>query len=174
MIRFALGVSLLLLGCSPAPDPAAPPAADHKPTVELAPVPANPAALADLEALKAAHDWQYDPGEKLNAAWNDGVKAILGKLSRPDAIGAITAAGFECMYGEAHEDYPDPMAVCTRSFATRDCQMDWEITSTADKGMVQDVDGSFKRDCVLTDRDWPDKINSTIDDQLAPAKPPKL
>ena len=162
MIRYALMLSAVLAAgplaaCSPAPEPAPPVAA---------------AAPVDLEALKAAHDWQYDPGEKLNAAWNDGAKSILGKMSRPDAIAAITAAGFECIYGEGHEDYPDPMAVCTRSFATRDCQMDWEIASTADKGMVQDVDGSFKRDCVLTDRDWPDKVNSAIDEGLAPATPP--
>ncbi len=163
MIRYALtlATAATLAACSPAPTPATAPAP--------APVAAAP---ADLEALKAAHDWQYDPGEKLNADWNAGAKAILGKMSRPDAIGAIQAAGFECIYGEGSEDYPDPAAQCTRSFATRDCQMDWEIFSTADKGMVTDVDGSFKRDCVLTDRDWPDKINSAIDEGLAPQTPP--
>ena len=162
MIRFAFGAIVLLAGCSPAP-----PAADYKQAVELAPVKSE-----TLEALNKAHDWQYDPGEALNASWNEGVKAILGKMSRPDAIGAIEAAGFECMYGEAHEEYPDPMAVCTRSFATRDCQMDWEISSTAEKAMVDEVDGSFKRDCVLNDRDWPDKVNSAIDEGLAPQTPP--
>lgn len=163
MIRIALLFAASLAACSPAPSP----------TPEPTPTPpAAAVAPSDLEGLKAAHDWQYDPGEALNAAWNDGAKAILGKMSRPDAIGAITAAGFECIYGEAHEDYPDPMAVCTRSFATRDCQMDWEIASTADKGMVTEVDGSFKRDCALTDRDWPDKVNSAIDEGLAPVTPP--
>ena len=162
MIRFAFGALVLLAGCSPAP-----PAADYKQAVDPAPVKSE-----TLEALNQAHDWQYDPGEALNASWNDGVKAILGKLSRPDAIAAIQAAGFECIYGEGSEDYPDPAAQCTRSFATRDCQMDWEIFSTADKGVVQDVDGSFKRDCVLTDRDWPDKINSAIDEGLAPVTLP--
>jgi hypothetical protein len=135
-----------------------------------APAPApGPAVLKELEA---AYDWQHEPGDKLNVSWNDGVKAILGKLSRPDAIAAINEAGFECTYGEAHEKYPDPMAVCTRSFATRACQMDWEISSTADKGMVDEVDGTFKRDCVGTDDDWPDKIESAIDNQLAPQTPP--
>lgn len=155
MLRLTLLAALAFTACSPAQAPAPTPA----------PVAAPP---ADLKALEAAHDWQHEPGETVNAAWNAGVKAILGKLSRPAAIDALTAAGFECTYGEAHEDYPDPAAQCTRSFATRACQMDWEIFSTADKGMVAEVDGSYKRDCVGTDDDWPDKINSPIDNQLAP------
>ena len=143
MIRFALtlataATAATLAACSPAPTPT--------PAPTPAPVAAAP---ADLEALKVAHDWQYDPGEKLNADWNAGVVALLGKLSRPDAIGAIQAAGFECIYGEGSEDYPDPAAQCTRSFATRDCQMDWEIFSTADKGMVKEVDGSLDRKSVV-------------------------
>ena len=168
MIRFALSACLLLLRCSPA----APPAAEYEQSVDLAPAP-EAAKPTDLKSLESAHDWQYEPGEKLNAAWNDGVKALLGKMSRQDIIGAINAAGFECIYGEAHEDYPDPMAVCTRSFATRRCQMDWEIASTADKGMVDEAGGSFKRDCVGLDDDWPDKVKSAIDDGLAPATPPQ-
>ena len=125
------------------------------------------------KTLEAAHDWQHEPGEALNAGWNEGVKTLLGKLSRQDAIAAIEGAGFACIYGEAHQDYPDPMAVCSRSFATRACQMDWEISSTADKGMVQELDGAFRRDCVGMDDDWPDKVKSAIDDQLAPATPPQ-
>ncbi len=169
MIRYALVFAAALsaaafTACAPAPTP----------TPEPAPAPPSAAAPADLEALKTAHDWQNDPGAALNASWNDGVKAILGKMSRPDIIAAVNAAGFECIYGEGHEDYPDPAAQCTRSFATRACQMDWEIFSTADKGMVDEVDGSFKRDCVGTDDDWPDKINSAIDNQLAPQSPPAM
>jgi hypothetical protein len=133
--------------------------------------PTNPGPQT-LDDLKAAHDWQYEAGERLNADWASGVQGILGALSRSDAIAAIQAAGFECMYGEAHEDYPDPMAVCSRSFATRRCQMDWEISSTADKGMVTWVDGAFRRDCVGLADDWPDQVKSAIDDQLAPAAPP--
>jgi hypothetical protein len=152
--------ALAFAACSPkAPEAAAPPAGEA----------ASPASLKDLEA---AHDWQHEPGEAVNAAWNDGVKKIIGKMSRPDAIAAIEAAGFACIYGEAHETYPDPMAVCSKSFATRACQMDWEISSTAEKGMVDEADGSFKRDCVGVDDDWPDKIKSAIDDQLAPQTPP--
>lgn len=160
MIRFAFALNavawgLLAAACSPAP------AAAPDPQPEAA-------APADLRALEAAHDWQNEPGETLDAAWRSGVKAYLGRMTRPDAIAAIEAAGFACTYGEAHQDYPDPMAVCARSFATRACQMDWEISSTADKGMVAEVDGAFRRDCVGTDRDWPDAVKSAIDDQLAP------
>ncbi len=164
MIRYALMFAAALAACSPAPAP----------TPEPAPAPPAAAvgAPADLSTLEQAHDWQHAPGEALNTAWNEGVKALLGKMSRPDIIGAINAAGFECTYGEAHEDYPDPMAVCTRSFATRACQMDWEIASTADKGMVNEVDGTFTRDCVGTADDWPEPIKSAIDDQLAPAPLP--
>lgn len=162
MKYLALIAAAGLAACSPNP-PARP-----KPQAEL-----KPAAPASLKDLEAQHDWQRETGEKLNADWTAGVKALLGKMSRPDAIKAITDAGFECIYGEAHENYPDPMAVCTRSFATRACQMDWEISSTADKGMVDSVDGGFKRDCVGTDDDWPDKVKSAIDEQLAPPNLPK-
>lgn len=165
MIRYALMLATALAACSPTPAP----------TPEPAPAPpaATVVAPTDLKALEAAHDWQHEPGEALNTAWNAGVVALLGKMSRPDIIAAVNAAGFECIYGEAHEDYPDPAAQCTRSFATRSCQMDWEIFSTADKGMVDEVDGSFKRDCVGTADDWPEPIKSAIDDQLAPMTPPE-
>jgi len=155
----------MLVACSPAPAPETPVA----PPVAVAETPAAP---ADLKALEASRDWQYGDGAELNAAWSAGVKTLLGKMSRPDIIAAITNAGFECQYGEAHEDYPDPMAVCTRSFATRACQMDWEIASTAHMGMVDEVDGLFSRDCVGIDCDWPEPKKSAIDDQLAPATPP--
>lgn len=164
MLRLILLASLALAACSPAQSPAPTPGPEAAPTAAM---------QADLKALEAMHDWQHEPGETLNATWNAGVNAILGKLSRPVAIEAIMGAGFECIYGEAHEDYPDPLAVCTRSFATRACQMDWEISSTADKGMVQEVNGSFRRDCVGLDDDWPEKVKSAIDDQQAPARPPQ-
>lgn len=151
-----VGLAVLATACAPAPETPGPEAPSTK-------------TLAELES---AHDWQHGAGEKLNADWNSGVQGILGKLSRPDAIAAIEAAGFSCIYGEAHQDYPDPMAVCTRSFATRSCQMDWEISSTADKGMVTSVDGAYRRDCVGVDDDWPDPVKSAIDDQLAPPQLP--
>ncbi len=160
----ALIAALALCACQPATETASAPAEDLQPTPTAQP--------ADLKTLETAHDWANGPGEKLSADFNAGAVAILARMSRPDAIKAITEAGFECQYGEAHPDYPDPMAVCTRSFATRACQMDWEIASTADDGIVDEVTGSFRRDCVGTDQDWPDKVSSPIDDQLAPARPP--
>ena len=163
MIRALSVFVLAFAACSPAPAPApeAPPAAT-----------AQVATPVDLKSLEAAEDWQSGEGAKLNADWNAGVTALLGKMSRPDAIAAIQGAGFECIYGEAHADYPDPAAQCTRSFATRACQMDWEIFSTAENAMVDEVNGSFTRDCVGIDRDWPDPVRSAIDDQRAPATPP--
>ena len=161
MKRHALIAALALAACTPAAQTASAPTE-----------PAAPVQPADLKALDAAHDWQNEAGEKLNADFATGARAILGKMTRPDIITAQIDAGFECTYGEAHQDYPDPMAVCTKSFATRACQFDWEIASTADKGMVDEVTASFKRDCVGTDQDWPDKIESAIDDQLAPAPTP--
>ncbi len=137
-----------------------------------APTPApTPPAPVSLSALEAAHDWQWESGKALDAAWRHGVAALFGGMSRPAAIAAITAAGFECAYGEAHPDYPDPMAVCTRSFATRRCQMNWEISTTADRGMVHEVGGAFTRDCVGVIDDWPREVTSAIDNQLAPATP---
>jgi len=164
MIRVLSVFVLASAACSPASGPGP----------EALPVPAAAelAAPVNLKSLEAAHDWPDGDGASLNASWDAGVKALLSKMSRPDAIGAITGAGFECTYGEAHEDYPEPMAVCGRSFATRACQMDWEIASTADKGMVDEVDGIFTRDCVGVDRDWPEPKKSAIDGQLAPATPP--
>jgi hypothetical protein len=164
MKSHALVAALALCACTPGAETASTPA-------EPAAPPAAPAQPADLKALETAHDWANEAGEKLNADFNAGAVAILGKLSREDAMKAIGEAGYECIYGEAHQDYPDPMAVCTRSFATRACQMDWEISSTADKRMVDEVMASFKRDCVGTDKDWPDPVKSPIDDQLSPAQP---
>lgn len=153
-----VGLTLLATACASGPETPAPGAA-------------GPKTLTDLEA---AYDWQHGAGEKLNTDWNADIQGILGKLSRPDAIAAIDAAGFSCMNGEAHQDYPDPRAVCTRSFATRSCQIDWEISSTADNGMVTSIDGSYRRDCVGVVDDWPDEVRSAIDDQLAPAQPPPV
>lgn len=129
----------------------------------------GPATITDLHD---SLDWNTTKGAELQSEWDKGVKRILMGIPRPDAIDAINAAGFECTYGEAHEDYPDPMAVCTRSFATRACQLDWEIASTADKAKVDSADATFTRDCVGTTDDWPEPKESEIDNQLAPPNLP--
>jgi hypothetical protein len=127
---------------------------------------------ATLEELHQTLDWDMDDGRQLNDTYASGVRRILGSLSRPDEIDLLKAAGYECIFGEGHELYPDPAAQCTRSFATRECQFDWEVfTTVGDDRKLDDVEASFRRDCVGTDRDWPDAVNSPIDDQLAPPPP---
>jgi hypothetical protein len=93
------------------------------------------------------------------------VKSVLRQMGKADTIRVIREAGFACTYSEPNEQRGGPTAVCSRSFATRTCQMDWVITTTANTGAV---DGSFKRDCVGADNDWPDNVVSEIDSQLAP------
>ena len=137
------------------------------------PLPAPAPAPETLAALAQAHNWEHEDGKALNDALAAGASRILKPVSRADAIKALNEAGYECIYGEASETYLEPMAVCTRSFATRACQMTWEIASTADKGRVQDVDATFTRDCVGVTDDWPEPKKSAIDDQLAPAPKPK-
>jgi hypothetical protein len=159
-MRFAaLASAAMLAACSPTPQKAEAPASQSEP--------------ATLEALTNAHDWRHEPGKAANDALNASARRILKPMSRSEAIDALRAAGYECIFGEASDSYPDPMAVCTRDFATRACQMTWEISSTADKGRVQDVDAEFTRDCVGVADDWPEPVKSAIDDQLAPATPPK-
>ncbi len=120
-------------------------------------------------------DWGNAPGAALNADFSKDVRRLLKRMPRADAIAAIEAEGYACQYGEAHEDYPEPMALCTRSFATRACQMDWEMFVTSDPkkpGRVNDAGASFTRDCVGRDRDWPEAKDSAIDDGLAPGLTP--
>ncbi|MDZ4760764.1 MAG: hypothetical protein SGJ21_06810 [Alphaproteobacteria bacterium] len=132
----------------------------------------QPKSLSDLAA---SHDWGKEAGKNLNTAFDKNVRRILKRSTRPQAIEAVREAGYECIYGEGHEDYPEPAAQCTRSFATRACQMDWEIFLTSDPKVLGEIDeaaGSFRRDCVGRDRDWPEAVDSPIDDQLAPAPGP--
>lgn len=137
----------------------------------------QPAAVAPiapraLDDLSGTMDWKVEKGADLQAKWDKGVKQILLGQPRDKAIEAIKASGYECTFGEAHEKYPDPAAQCTRSFGTPECQMDWEIFSTADKGKVDSVDASFKRDCIGTDNDYPEPKKSALDDNLAPPNLP--
>lgn len=155
MKRLALiAAAIALAACNPAPQPAA---AKYKTVTEL------------QEAL----DWQHGKGGDLQAEFDREVKALLVSQKRPADTDAIKAAGYECIFGEAHQDYPDPMAVCSKSFATRACQMDWEISTTVEKGKVSEADATYTRDCVGVADDWPEPKKSAIDDQLAPQTPPE-
>lgn len=134
----------------------------------------NPKPQTILE-MHQTNDWAYDRGERLYAALANDVSRIARKNGRAATLEQLAEAGYTCEYGEAHEDYPEPAAVCTRSFATRACQFDWEVTVTsapkrADSIYTTDVD--FRRDCVNTGLDWPEPVRSAIDDGLAPAEPP--
>ncbi len=161
MIRRCACAALLLAACSPAqptaPEAAADPARGSADVV--------PETLSDLATYL---DWTNGDPVKHSVAFDADARRILASMSRVQTIEAFGAAGYQCQYGEATEEYPDPMQVCKREFATRECQMTWEITTTADKGMTTEVLTDFKRDCVGTDKDWPHAIESAIDDQLAP------
>ena len=67
------------------------------------------------------YDWQHERGEKLYAALANDFSRIARKEGRAATIAQLAEAGYECQYGEAHEDYPEPMAVCTSSFAGPIC-----------------------------------------------------
>lgn len=162
MLRRVTALGLLLAACSPV-QPTAP---EAPPAPQAA---ASPGALSELATYR---DWTSGDPAKHAVAFDADARRILAPMSRMQTIEAFSAAGYECQYGEAHEQYPDPMQVCTRGFATRECQMDWEISTTADKGMTTEVLTDFKRDCVGTGKDWPRAIESAIDEQLAPQTPP--
>jgi len=125
-----------------------------------------------VSELHQQHTWQHEPGAELLADMEKAVSRIARREGRAATLAQLAEAGYECTYGEAHADYPEPMAVCTRSFATRACQFDWEVSLTSDPKTTDSVDemgAGFERDCVGTADDWPEAVNSAIDDQLAPA-----
>lgn len=129
---------------------------------------ATPGRAPSLSAVEAGRDWTTAPGASTAAVYaRDLRRALIGRHIG-DALNALRSAGYDCATGEAHEDHPDPMSVCTRSFATRACQLDWEAVLTMRRGVVHRVDGAFARDCVGTERDWPAPRRSAIDDQRAP------
>jgi hypothetical protein len=128
-----------------------------------------------MTEILQTHDWQYDRGGDLVAALDRDFARLARQQGRAATLAKLQAAGYACSYGEGHEDYPEPAAVCTRSFATRACQMDWEVSLTSDPARPDSVDwtdAGFRRDCVGTADDWPEPITSEIDSQLAPAAPP--
>lgn len=123
-----------------------------------------------LEMHQAA-DWQHTSGAVLAAAMERDIARIGKAAGRLALIDQLQAAGYDCEYGEAHADYPEPMAVCRRSFATRACQFDWEVALTSDPGRpgkVEATETGFRRDCVNAADDWPVPVDSAIGDQLAP------
>ena len=165
MVRYAVAAALVLGACSPA----------HRTASDAPPAPADPPAAVSpttLSELATYRDWSNGDPVKHAVAFDADARRILAPMSRAQTIDAFGSAGYECQYGEAHEQYPDPMQVCIREFATRACQMAWEISTTADQGMTTEVLTDFKRDCVGTDKDWPHAVESDIDMQLAPPRLP--
>jgi hypothetical protein len=159
--------ALAFAACTPAAREAAEPAAP--PTEPLAPGGVTHASLSEMHD---ALDWQHGRGAELQEEYAATAKQLLVGKPRPDVMKQIEEAGYSCIFGEAHEKYPDPGAQCTRSFATRACQMDWEIFTTAADGKADSADATYKRDCVGTADDYPEPIESAIDNQLAPQTPP--
>lgn len=134
-------------------------------TEATSPTPAPPQAAAppaSLDALHAAHDWQNEPGPELAAAFAAGARRVLAPMSLGERAAALAEAGYACAASGAGDAAG---AACARSFATRACQMDWEIAAAAE------VTARFRRDCVGAARDWPEAVRSAIDDQLAPPPP---
>ncbi|MFN3912939.1 hypothetical protein [Hyphomonas sp.] len=128
-----------------------------------------------LAGMHESADWANEDGDVLQTALQRTVAHLARDGGRAAALLQVNAAGYECTYGEAHEDYPEPAAVCTRSFASRACQFDWEVTITSDPARpdsIDSADAGFRRDCVGTARDWPEPVISAIDDGLARAEPP--
>lgn len=129
-----------------------------------------------ISEMHQMHDWQNESGAQLSAALASDVSKIARRAGRAGTLSQLQAEGYECLYGEAHEDYPEPAAVCSRSFATRACQMDWEVTLTSNPERADSVDSTetaFRRDCVSVGADWPQPVVSGIDTHLAPVTPPK-
>ena len=128
-----------------------------------------PMSAGDIDA---AYDWNLDDGRALASAFSRDMRRLLAGDDIGSALQSLRDAGYDCATGEAHEARPDPISVCEKSFATRACQLDWEVTLEPEDGRVREVGAGFARDCVGKDRDWPEAKASAIDDQLAPASEP--
>jgi hypothetical protein len=165
-----LATAAALAACSPAP-PA--PAASASPSAAPAALPLLEPAPARLGDLMKSRTWRTEDG-KLLADWFDAeAKRLMKPMTRSQTVDQFQTAGWECMYGEGSEDYPNPLQVCTLSFGTPECQLDWEISTEAENsGATKDVSTTFTRDCIGVDRDWPEKKTGPMDDNLAkPALP---
>lgn len=127
------------------------------------------ALLAASCASTETADWAGDSGKSLAAEYKrDMTRRLVGR-DIGDALETLKADGYDCATGEAHEAHPDPISVCRKSFATRACQTDWEVTLSPRKAVVRNAETEFTRDCVGVDRDWPAPKRSAIDDGLASA-----
>ncbi|NWG70797.1 MAG: hypothetical protein HXY23_04190 [Parvularculaceae bacterium] len=126
---------------------------------------------ASLSEIQSASNWNLDDGDALAFRYQRDMRRLLVGRDIAGALGELRADGYECATGEAHEDHPDPMSQCKKSFATRACQLDWRVNLAANNAIVAEVETGFARDCVGRDRDFPAAKDSAIDDQLAPAKP---
>lgn len=127
----------------------------------------GPASLAEIEG---ASDWNLDDGDALAYRFQRDMRRLLVGRGIGDALSELRSEGYACSTEEAHQDHPDPVSVCTKSFATRACQIDWEVSLAAKGAVTSSVDTGFARDCVGLDRDWPDARNSAIDNQAALGK----
>jgi hypothetical protein len=166
-IRRLLSLAFLAAGCAPAADPPQDPVEGAAPGAVT-----SPDSAAALAELAATEDWANADPVKATIAFETGVRRALAPLSAPAASEALASAGYTCRDATPQEREQSLAQVCTREFATRACQMTWEVKAPADLSAADVIIADFQRDCVGTERDWPHAVASAIDDQLAPASPP--
>ncbi len=124
----------------------------------------GPASLAELGR---ASDWSLDDGDALAYRFQRDMRRLLVGRSVSDALSDLRSDGYDCNTGEAHEDHRGPLSVCRKSFATRACELDWEVSLAAEDAAIFSVDTGFARDCIGKDRDWPEAKLSAIDNGRA-------
>jgi hypothetical protein len=133
--------------------------------------PGGAASVQEAVSASGGSNWNLDDADALSNRFKRDMRRLLVGRELDGALQELRSAGFECATGEGHEDHPDPMSVCTKSFATRACQLDWSVDLAPRNAVIDSVDTVFTRDCVGVDRDFPEEKRSAIDDQLAPARP---
>ncbi len=120
--------------------------------------------------LRASNSWHSAEGAKLENQYDAFIAAIVQGKSTSALVAGLEAEDYVCTATPQHDT-----TVCAAGFATRACQMDWTVTLThsvdvADK--IESAVSDFGRDCVGRSDDWPEPVDSAIDDMLA--KPPPL
>jgi hypothetical protein len=154
-------IALALAACSPAPLPAPQAAATPGPLPLLTPAPGK------LGDLMKSRTWRSEDGKLLQEWFDAEAKRLMMPMTRAQTVDQFAAAGWSCMYGEGSEDYPDPVQVCSLSFATPECQLDWELMTTADKGRTTGVGSLFRRGCIGVERDWPERKTGEMNENIA-------